>query len=275
MTPTAALPARPIESRPPPRLRGDLGLAAWQVLYEQRAFWRNGSRAFFSFALPLLFLVVFGALSSGEVLPDRGGIDANTFVVPGLLAYGVIMATFSNVATDLALMRELGVLKRVRGTPLPEWAFIAGRVGSAVLVALAVTVVTLALGALAYGVEIRTETLPGLASALVAGTACFSALGIAVLRLVSSADSAGVVTNVLILPLTFISGVWGDFGGLPTWLERIAQLFPIQHLAHALQVAFDPRTAAPGISGTDLLVLGAWTVAGVLLAIGVLRRERA
>jgi ABC-2 type transport system permease protein len=274
---TTASLAEPLVARTAsrPALRDDLALAGWQVVADQRAFWRNRSRAFFSFALPLLFLVVFGALNRGDTLDDRGGIAANTFVVPGLLAYAVIMATFTNVANDLALMRETGVLKRLRGTPLPLWAVVAGRIGSAVITAAAVTVVTLAVGALAYGVDVRGATLPGLVCALALGTACFAMLGIAVLRLISTADSAGVVTNVAVLPLTFISGVWGDFGGMPPVLDAMAKAFPIQHLAHGLQVAFDPRTTGSGVVSSDLLALAAWTAAGGVLALHVLRREHA
>jgi ABC-2 type transport system permease protein len=115
--------------------------------------------------------------------------------------------------------------------------------------------------------------VPGLALALVIGTASCAALGTGVLRLITSAESATAVTAGLVLPLTFISGVWGDFGNLPGWLDTIAKLFPIQHLAHALQVAFDPRTAGAGISGTDLLVLGVWLVAGTALGMRALRAE--
>lgn len=239
-------------------------LAAWQLLDDQRAFWRNRSRAFFAFALPLMFLVVFASLDKGDTLDGRGGIAADAYVIPGLLAYGVIMATFANVATDLAVARDTGVLKRMRGTPLPAWAFLAGRIGSAVLVAAVITVVTLAVAAFGFDVHVRASTLPGLVLALVAGTACFAALGVAVTRLITRADSANAVTSALVLPLTFVSGVWGDFGPLPGWLDAVAKTFPIEHLAHALQVAFDPRTTGSGISGGDLLVLGLWLVAGVV-----------
>jgi ABC-2 type transport system permease protein len=248
-------------------------LAGHQVLDDQRTFWRNRSRAFFSFALPLMFLVIFASLNHGDRLDDRGGIAADAFVIPGILAYGVIMATFTNLAGDLALMRDSGVLKRLRGTPLPAAAFVAGKIGSAVLVALAVTAVTLLVADEAYGVSVPTGTLPGLVLTLALGTACCAALGIGVMRLIRSADSSTAVTSALVLPLTFISRVWGEFGGMPSWLHHVAELFPIEHLANGLQVAFDPRTTGSGIVWSDLLVLGGWLLAGVWLAGGFLRAE--
>jgi len=254
------------------RLLG-LALAVRQVGYEQRSFWRNRTRAFFSFLFPIIFLVLFASLYGGETLERHGGIDYNVFFVPGILAYGVIMATFGNLAVDIAVIRENGVLKRVRGTPLPNWAFLAGRIGSAVVAAAAVTTVMLAIGSVVYGVHVRPETLPGLALSLALGTACFSALGVGVQRVVRNAEAAPVVANVLVLPLTFISGVWGPMDGTPEWLRRLADFFPVKPLADALQVAFDPRTPAPGIVGHDLAALGVWTAVGVLAAIRFLRTE--
>jgi ABC-2 type transport system permease protein len=251
----------------------DLRLAAHQMRDEQRAFWRNRSRAFFSFALPLMFLVVFATLHHGDRLDRFGGIPADAYTIPGVLAYGVIMATFANLAGDLALARDTGVLKRTRGTPLPTWAFLAGRIGSAVVVAGAISVVTLVVADLVYGVAVRGSTLPGLVLALLTGTACCAALGIGVVGLIQKAESANAVTSALVLPLTFISGVWGEFGGLPSWLHHVAQAFPIEHLANALQVAFDPRTTGSGISGGDLLALGGWLVVGIALAARFLRAE--
>jgi ABC-2 type transport system permease protein len=248
-------------------------LAIHQVRDDQRTFWRNRTRAFFSFALPLMFLVIFGSLNHSDRLDDRGGIPADYFIVPGLLAYGVIMATFTNLATDMALMRDSGVLKRLRGTPLPAAAFVAGKIGSAVLVAAAVSAVTLLVADAAYGVSLPAHAAPGVALALLAGTASCAALGIAATGLIRSAESAGAVTSALVLPLTFISGVWGEFGGLPSWLHHIAQVFPIEHLANALQLAFDPRTTGAGIAGGDLLALCAWLVAGVALSLRVLRAD--
>src|SRR5206468_4894594 len=131
--------------------------------------------------------------------------------------------------------------------------------------------VTLVVAAVAYDVTVPAATAPAVVLALAVGTACFAALGVAALRLIRHADSAMAVTSALVLPLTFVSGVWGDFGTLPGWLDSVAKTFPIQHLAHALQVAFDPRTTGSGISGGDLLVLGLWLAAGLVLGVRAMR----
>ena len=254
-------------------LRAGLRLAAFQVAYEQRAFWRNRTAAFFCFLLPLMFVVVFGTINGSEIVESRGGIKEVFVSVPGVLAYGVVMATFTNLAVSTASLREQGVLKRLRGTPLPGWIYLSGRVGSAVIVAGLMAAATMALGALAYGVDVRASTLPGLVLALVLGTACFSALGLAVAGVIHNADGAMAVANALVLPLTFASDVWAVFGGIPGWLTSFADVFPIRHLAHALQTPFDPRTTGTGVAGVDLLVLAAWLAVGSVLAAWAWRAE--
>ena len=127
----------------------DVALTAWQVAYEQRAFWRNRTRAFFSFGMPVMLLVIFGSLNSGGRIQELGNIPYVTFFLPGILAYGIIITQFMNMAGGLAIQRDNGLLKRMRGTPLPGWAYVAGRVGSTVAVSLVMTVVMLVLGRVA------------------------------------------------------------------------------------------------------------------------------
>jgi len=240
-------------------------LAVRQIGYEHRSFWRNRSRAFFSFALPVILLVIFGSLAKGERIVERGNIPFTTFFVPGILAYGIITATFSNLAASLALLRDQGVLKRVRGTPLPPWAYMAGRVGSSTLAMIELVAVTLLVGWVAFGTHPRTSTLPGLALALVAGMVCFTALGIAVTALIPNADAAQPITAALVLPLSFVSSIFFVPEKGPGWVSHVAAIFPIKALADALQFAYDPRTAGLGVAGRDLVVLGLWALAGIAL----------
>jgi ABC-2 type transport system permease protein len=259
--------------RPRPRgsLRRDLGLALWQARYEQRAFLRNRARAFFSFVFPLMFLVIFASIFKSRTLP-HGGIAYDDFFVPGILAYGVITTSFVNMAISTAILRDEGVLKRMQGTPLPRSAYLAGRIASAIAVVLAITVLTLAIGALAYDVRVRSATLPGLVLALVLGAACFTTLGIGIVRFVKSADAAPPIVNFAILPLTFISGIWFTQEGMPRWLVQVAKIFPVHALAHAFQYAFDPRTPGAGIDGPDLRTLAIWLAVGIFLMVRFLRR---
>jgi ABC-2 type transport system permease protein len=252
-------------------LRRDLGLAAWQVAYEQRAFWRNRARAFFAFLMPIMFLVIFASIFGKHTIASRGGIGYNDFFVPGILAYGIIATTFVNIAISTAILRDQGVLKRMQGTPLPRWAYVAGRIGSAAITTVAMTVLTLVIGRLGYGVHVRGPTLPGFLIAVVLGSACFTALGIGIVAFIRDADAAPAVVNFTILPLTFISGIWFTTDGQPGWLRQTAEVFPVHALADALQYSFDPRTMGTGIRGADVRTLSIWLVIGLVLMVRFLR----
>jgi ABC-type multidrug transport system permease subunit len=252
---------------------GDLTLLLDQLRYDQRSFWRNRSRAFFSVAFPLVFLVVFDAVNGGHHITELGGISYSTWFVPGILAYGVMMSTFMNLAISTAVARDNGLLKRKRGTPLPPWVFIAGRIGSAVVTTFVLVVATLLLGRLAYGVDIRTSTMLGMLLTLSLGTACFTTLGLAVTAIIPNADAAPAIVNVLILPLTFISGIWMVIADAPTWLDTTARIFPVRAFAHGLQHAFDPGTRGNGVVIGDLLTLMVWALVGVSVCIRWFRWE--
>jgi ABC-2 type transport system permease protein len=253
-------------------LRRDLTLAAWQVLYEQRAFWRNRARAFFSFLMPIMFLVIFATIYHGQTIAGpRGAISYDDFFVPGILAYGIIATTFTNMAISTSILREQGVLKRMAGTPLPSWAYVAGRIGSTLLITAEMTIVVLAIGRIAYGVQVRVATLPGLLAALILGSASFTALGVGIVRYIKNAEAAPAVINFAILPLTFISGIWFH-SNLSTLITDIAKVFPIRPLAHALQYAFNPLTTGSGIQAYDLGTLAIWLVVGIFLMARFLRQ---
>lgn len=252
--------------------RRDLGLVAWQIRYEQRAYWRNRGRGIFTFAFPLMFLVIFASLNQGQHLSTRGNIPYNNFFVPGILAYGVIATTYVNMAIGTAILRDNGVLKRMQGTPLPRWGNVAARIGSTILIVALMTVLTVGLGVAAYGVHLRGSTLPGLITTLVLGTAAFTTLGIGITRFIPNAEAAPVVVNLSVLPLTFISSIWFPTDNMPKLLRSIADVFPIRPLADGLQYAFDPRTHGSALKASDLETLAIWTVVGIVLMLRFLRR---
>jgi ABC-2 type transport system permease protein len=254
---------------------GDLALAARQVAYEQRAFWRNRTRAFFSFGMPIMLLVLFASLNSGGRIAELGNIRYVVFFLPGILAYGIIITQFVNMAAGLAIQRDNGLLKRMRGTPLPGWAYVGGRVASTALTSLLMAAVMLVVGRFAFDVHLRAEAVPAVVVAVLLGAATFAALGMAAVSIIPNAEAAPVVANVLILPLSFISGIWYPLTGAPDWLRKVAEILPVERLADALHHAFDPLNHGSAFAGTDLLWLAIWLVIGVRLAMRFWRRETA
>ena len=254
-------------------LTRDLGLVLWQIRYEQRAFWRNRGRGVFTFAFPLILLVVFASVSESNTTAAAGGkIAYDDFFVPGILAYGAITTTYVNLAISTAVLRDQGVLKRMQGTPLPRWVYIAARIGSSALLVLIMTLIVLVLGRVAYSVPVRISRLPAMIVTLMLGTAAFTTLGIGITRFIRNAESAPVIVNLTIWPLSFISGIWFPIQGMSKTLKSIANAFPIRPLADGLQTAVNPHTTGAGFVGHDLRTLVIWTAVGSYLMLRSLNR---
>jgi ABC-2 type transport system permease protein len=233
-----------------------------QVAAENRAFWRNPAAAFFTFAFPLIFMVVFNVLFGGSV-PAGAEFTAADFFTPGIIAFSVITACYTNIAMTITASREEGILKRVRGTPLPAWAYIGGRIGQSILVTILLVVIVSAFGFFAYGVKLPIDRLPFMLAALVLGAATFCALGIAISGFIPNADAAPAVVNLSILPLLFVSNVFIYIeDGI---LQTISELFPVRHFADALQSIYHPEWAGP-LDPLDLVWVAGWGIAGLVVA---------
>jgi len=232
---------------------------AWrQYRLERRMFWRNPSAAFFNFSLPLLFLALFGAVFAGE----RENLE---ILVPGIAGMSVVSTTFVALAFNLVFLREQGILKRLRGTPLPSSAYLAAVAGHAVTnTAIQVALITVA-GRVVFGLPWPGDLL-ALALFVAVGVACFASLGVALAHLIPNFDSAPAYVNAVFLPLIVISGVFYDVEDAPAIFAVVAQALPLSHLIDGLSGAM-VRGEGVADHGVALLVLAAWTALGATLAV--------
>jgi ABC-2 type transport system permease protein len=233
--------------------------AAWrQYRLERRMFWRNPSAAFFNIALPLLFLALFGAIFAGS------DTDLDV-IVPGIAGMSVMATTFSALAYNLVFLREQGILKRIRGTPLPSSAYLVGIAASAVTNCVAQVAVITVVGRVAFGVAWPTEWL-ALFVFVALGVVCFAALGVALAHAIPNVESATAYVNAVFLPVIVISGVFYDADRAPTWLHDIAQALPLTHLIDGLSGAMVHHEGLGDHWGA-LLVLGVWATLAIALAV--------
>jgi ABC-2 type transport system permease protein len=241
-------------------------LVLHQARYDLLSFLRNRQARFFTLILPLLFLVIFvSVFGNHRVGPQH--VKASTYYVPGLSALAIIAASFVNLVISLTAAREAGVLKRRRATPMAAWALIAARTLTAMAISLVVMTVLLLVGRFAYGVRLPSSTIPGVLLTAVVGSATFCVLGYAITTVIGSEDAAQPMVQAIMLPLYFISGVFIPNVNLPSWLQDVAKIFPVQHLSDGLHKAFDPATHGTGIVWSDLGVLALWAAAGLLVAL--------
>ena len=239
-----------------------MALAWEQFRFERKLFWRNPSAAFFNFVLPLLLLVLIATAFSTQS-------DELEVLIPGIAGMGVLATTFTALAFNLTLLRDDGVLKRIRGTPIPAGAYLAGFIGSATLNAVLQVALVVVIGNLLYGVDWPHDPLLLLGFTLL-GVVCFAALGVAFSHAIPNEDAAPAYTNAIFLPLIFISGVFYSAEDLPEALKAIAEVLPLKHLIDGLSAGI---VGGGGDTTTAALVVAAWAAAALFLAVRFFRWE--
>ncbi len=254
-----------------------LGLARAGI--ELRQFFRERDSVVFTFAFPIIMLLIFGAVFSGDVGP---GVSFTQYFTAGMIAAGVVMSSFQTLAISIAMERDDGTLKRLRGTPMPPLAYFLGKIGLVLVTALAQTVILLAVGVLVFDLDLPAtgELWLRFAAIFLAGTASGTVLGIAFSSLPRSGKSAAAVVSPVVIVLMFISGVYFVYSDLPAWMRTVAEVFPLKWMAQGMRSIFLPpmmEAAEVGGSwqlGTGFAVLGAWTVVGLLLCLRTFRWMR-
>jgi ABC-2 type transport system permease protein len=236
----------------------DLALAWRQYRLERRMFWRNPSAAFFNFLLPLLFLALFGAIFAD----DQKNLNV---IVPGIAGMSVMSTTFSALAFNMTFLREQGVLKRIRGTPMPAGSYLVAIAGNAVTnTAIQVTIIVLA-GKTFFGVDWPPEGLE-LVVFVAVGVTCFASLGVAFSHAIPNFDSAPAYVNAVFLPTIFISGVFYDADRAPKLIKDVAEALPLKYLIDGLSGAMVTGKGL-GSHVSALAILALWGAFGGFLAV--------
>jgi ABC-type multidrug transport system permease subunit len=236
-----------------------------QLAYATRELWRGRVAFIFTFLFPLTWLLVLGFIAGNATISPTSHVRMMQYVTPTAGVMGVLYGSYPTVAASLADARERGILKRFRGTPVPAWVYLAGRIGAAVVFAIASLVLMLAVGVLGYDVQIQWRTAVATLVTVVLAIAAFAAAGLAVASLTRSAAMSQAVAISTAVVVAFLSGVmvWGD---LPGWADRVAGFFPLKPFNDALRDQFDPFGNGAGWDLGALAVIGAWAAGAALVA---------
>jgi len=235
-----------------------------QFRFERRLFWRNPSAAFFNFMLPLIFLFLIASVFGHETK------DLNT-LVPGIAGMAVMTTTFTALAFNITFLREQGILKRIRGTPMPPIAYFGGLLANAVTNAVVQVGLVVAVGHVVYGLAWPRDWLELVVFTLV-GVTAFGSLGIAMAHAIPNFDAAPAYVNAVFLPLIFISGTFYSTSSLPGVLDALARALPLKHVIDGLRAAIVTGSGLAHHLGA-LAVLAGWAVAGSVLAVRFFRWE--
>jgi ABC-2 type transport system permease protein len=235
-------------------------LFAHQLRAEQVVFWRNREASFFIFAFPIVLFLLLGSVYDGDV----DGYRASDLLLVGILGYGAATTAFAGLAILLVVRREMGLLKRVRATPLPAATYLAATLVSILVVFALEVVVVFALGMLLFDAD-GPERIVSLTLVLLVGAAAFAGLGLAAASLIRSADGVSAVVNLIVLPMAFLSGSFVPSQEYPQWLQDVSELLPLKHLITLVTNVYldgEPAWHDP----VAIVVVLAWGAAGLLVA---------
>jgi ABC-2 type transport system permease protein len=232
-----------------------------QFRTEQLVFWRSREAAVFIFIFPIMLFLLLGSVYDGRT--DEGWALSDVLLV-GLIGYGAANTAFAGLAITLVIRREDGLLKRLRGTPLPAPVYGLAVLASTLAVFLAQVVVLLAIGKLLFGAHLPDRPVSLLVAVLI-GALAFAGMGVAGAALIRSSEGASAVVNVIVLPMAFLSGSFGPTRSLPQALETLGDVLPLKHLLEVVGGIYlenEHAFAHPG----SLAVVAAWGLVGVAVA---------
>ena len=241
-----------------------MSLLVHQLRAEQRLYWRSHELAFFTFIFPLLIYILLGSVYGDDPIESEG-VTGSEYLLAGILGYGVAATAFAGLAIIVVLRRESGVLKRLRGTPLPGWAYVGAVLASTLIVFTIEVVALLVLANVMFDVPYPDRWL-SLALAVLLGVVAFAALGVALTTVIRSAEGASAVVNAVYLPMAFLAGSFWTPQAYPPVLEAIANLLPLTYYIQLMQdiVLHNEQIWA---DWTNVGVVAAWGLFGLVVTV--------
>jgi ABC-2 type transport system permease protein len=248
-----------------------MSLLLHQLRNEQRLYWRSHELAFFTFLFPVLIFVLLGSVYGNDKIKSEGGIKGSHYLLAGMLGYGVASTAFAGLAIILVIRRESAVMKRLRGTPLPAWAYVAAMLISAIFVFAIEVVILLVLAKALFDVPFPSHMF-SLVLALLLGALAFAAMGIGLTTVIRSAEGSSAVVNAVYLPMAFIAGSFWSPHAYPRFLEVIADVLPLTYFIRMTRdiVLHDSQIWN---EGTAVAVIAAWGLLGLFFALRRFRWE--
>lgn len=246
---------------------------------EITSFFREKDALIWTLLYPVVLLAIFGSVFNEEIAP---GVSFSQYFLAGMIATGLMLVSFQQLATSIALERDDGTLKRLEGTPMPRASYFVGKIGMVLVTAVVQIALLLVVGMLFFDLDLPSEPSAWATFAWVSvlGVTSGTLLGVAFSSVPRSGKSAAAVVTPPLLILQFISGVFFVFTQLPGWMQDLASLFPLKWMAQGMRSVFLPDSFASAEAagswqlGLVAIVLVAWTVGGLVLALTTFRWRR-
>lgn len=260
-------------------LPGAIAIGIKRGKLEIKQFSRQRESVVFTMLFPLILLAIFGSVFDQEM---AAGVSFSQYFVAGMIASALVNTGFQQIAIYIPIERDLGALKRLRGTPMPATSYF---IGKAILVAVSMVIqvaLLMAAGVAFFGVELPTESSKWLifAGIIILGSIVSTLLGVAFSSVPKNARSASAIVSPVVIILQFFSGVFFVFTELPSWMQQIAAIFPLKWFTQGMRSVFLPDGFAEREivgnweTGRTFAIIGAWLIAGTILAIRTFKWDR-
>ena len=260
------------------KVPGTLKLGLLRGQMEIIQFSRQKEAVVFTIFFPVILLAIFGSVFKDTIAP---GVTFSQYFVAGMIASGLVNSGFQNIAINIPIERDMGAIKRLRGTPLPITSYFIGKAISVFASMVVQVLILLAIGVAFFGLNMPTEPSKWLTFTwlLLLGTASSTALGVAFSSVPKNGRGASAIVSPVVIVLQFFSGVFFVFTQLPGWMQQVAAIFPLKWLTQGMRSVFLPDTfaaqevAASWESGRTALILLVWLIVGLFLAVKTFRWE--
>ena len=261
------------------QLPGAINIGVKRGKLEIKQFFRQRESVVFTLLFPLILLAIFGSVFDTKIAP---GVTFSQYFVAGMIASALVNTGFQQLAIFIPVERDLGALKRLRGTPMPATSYF---IGKAILVTFSMLVqvaLLLAAGVVFFGVELPTQGSKWLLfiGLLITGSIVSTILGVAFSSVPKSARGASAIVSPVVIILQFFSGVFFIFTDLPRWMQQVAAVFPLKWLTQGMRSVFLPDSfatreiASNWEVGRTFAIIGIWLVVGTFLAVRTFKWDR-
>ena len=238
------------------------------AMYNLRAYLRSARTVALGVIMPVGLLVILSWVFAhqGTIAAAAGyPISAIAFYAGGLTSYGLMLGTFTGVMVAVVIAREAGWLKRIRASPMPPGSYLSGQIVFNVLISMGLVIVMMAIASLVYGLHLRFISLVAMFCYTMLGVFCFTAVALAITRLVTTPEMGSSVGPFVTITLSFTSGVFLPPDLMPHWLVSFSNYLPLEPLAQSMQTALSVSSGT-GIMFRPFVVLGIWGIVAFVVA---------
>ena len=261
------------------KLPGAIAIGVKRGGLEIKQFFRQKESVVFTLLFPLILLAIFGSVFSTKIAP---GVTFSQYFVAGMIASALVNTGFQQIAIFIPVERDLGALKRLRGTPMPAASYFIGKAIVVTMSMVIQVVLLLAAGVAFFGVNLPTAADKWVlfAALLILGSLVSTILGVAFSSVPKNARGASAIVSPVVIILQFFSGVFFIFTDLPQWMQQVAAIFPLKWMTQGVRSVFLPdsfatrEVAGNWETGRTFAIIGAWLVVGLIWAVRSFKWER-